>query len=392
MDVFKLIQFVMALIHFVIVIIVLSVGFIVSGNDIYSLIFWYGFDPHNYIFIVVSQLTWLNMYLHIREYREMHNGKTYEQVKAKVKMNENYIAAIMILLYVVIASMLMIITILQYGSGWKSIANIPYDAIDNNTWRFSFILQKIMFYSRAGIFCLFVFLVVFFYFILLKAMKKNLNYYYRKKYRDLTTIMIVGFTWLGLSIVIDCINYFLLIELDAIDYFRGGERNHTLSEKVAFVIMRIIQESIHLFYIFYFVRNIDFTQYVIDILSGYRIDAWFHCASRFITKGIVQTERSPTKESLFQVASIEEEESSRRCSTEVQNWRSTATNKKVDNTYKENYERFQGIEKINRTVDASKINALNSGKKFNLNGSHNIEITNNIPLKVTNTSSEYDSE
>jgi hypothetical protein len=89
MDCFKVIQYLMALIHFSIFIFVLTLGFAVSGNSVYSLVFFLAFDPHNYIFTAINQMTWLNMFLHIRTYRELHNGKSYEEVKLKIIKNEN---------------------------------------------------------------------------------------------------------------------------------------------------------------------------------------------------------------------------------------------------------------------------------------------------------------
>jgi hypothetical protein len=182
-------------------------------------------------------------------------------------------------------------------------------------------------------------------------MKKNLNYYYKKKYRDLTTIMSVGVICLSLGITIDIITYFYYAQLDSFDYFKGDGDKKSTFEKLSLLSMRIVQESTHMFYIFYFVRQIDFKQYVLDIMSGYRIDEQFHSDSKFIVRGIIPKQRKVDFDSLYHVVDTEhedEDESSLRDSTIANHWGNASNISLIDNTYKENYERE--CESINRTI------------------------------------------
>jgi hypothetical protein len=182
-------------------------------------------------------------------------------------------------------------------------------------------------------------------------MKKNLNYYYRKKYRDLTAIMCVGVLCLSLGITIDIINYFYLVKLDSFDYFKGDSDKHSTFEKVMLLSMRIIQEFTHMFYIFYFVRQIDFKQYVLDIMSGYRIDDQFHSDSKFIMRGIMRKQRKMTTESLYHEEGTEDADTfAFRHSTIANTWGIASNINLIDNTYKENYERNNEIKSINKSI------------------------------------------
>ena len=152
----------------------LSIDYVINGPLTYSLASLFNINPNLLVFILINQICWLNLIIHIRNFKLMGSRFTYEEVRKTITKFELRAIIFLVVVYVSIFAIIFINIFAEY------VSNCP-DRSNSTFWLWSKILQFINGYFSMIITFILAFTVIKLYYDLKTTLKLNLNYYYEQK-------------------------------------------------------------------------------------------------------------------------------------------------------------------------------------------------------------------
>ena len=250
------------------------------------------------LYYILNQLAWYMLIVHLETYRLLAEDANYRDWKTIIKRNE----WIFLILSIIVSTF------------WIGI-RVLYDIFGIFSFQWTQLFITISLILRAIFEFLLAINEIYLFMKVKKVMSQNLNYYYNSYRNNLYALVIINVT------------YFLLWSmhniLDAI--FEIGDkstRDNKEWTKILYLIVRVLTFTYLLAYIIINSRNIKFKDWMIDVLSGYKLLRYYNEWSIFIKASelytedldglidsITSTDKSKHSETLFTEVSIQEDTS-----------------------------------------------------------------------------------
>ena len=303
-DVLKLLQHIAILLWYLaaIIDIILHLTTVVLSKFVY--IIFLHFDWIILIYYAINQLSWYLLSIHLETYRQIAQDKSYKNWKAVVLRKEIVWFSLIILFY----SFAIVWSVFLYlNSGTES-----------NDSKSSRVYSTYYFIQLVVIEILFGLNEIRLYFKVTLTMKKTLNYYYLKTKNNLKRMAIVntmfffGVAWINIIYSIFNVNTIEFTGYSIESGYKEVQSNIIIYLIFLYILnwLRTVEfrvlflwaaGSIHfmvLSYTYFNSKNIDFKEWILDVMLGYRIVNHYWECSLFIRWSIFYKESSRLSESV----------------------------------------------------------------------------------------------
>ena len=282
-DYFKIIQYVNIIMHSFFTTLALIIFLCFPKADLYSVKYLYLFDVNTFWFTMINQLCWLTLIMHLREYRHVMKGGDYREAKANILRFEKRAIFALISVYILITWVLFTILILDLGIGCPSFVQ---DGESSNplsdACKASLVFQDMLYYSKGILYFVFIVTQLTLFFLLRKYLKRNLYYYYTKTRTSLiiiTWVSILSLLTTAVMVLNDFSTYIDIVSMDSTSKISFSNKSRILH--IALIVA--IKATFYTF-VLYNVKNINFRQYLLDVMIGWEIQRYYGSASLFIRR------------------------------------------------------------------------------------------------------------
>lgn len=316
MDMLKMIQFLTLLLHFLISLSVLSLNFLSESSDLYSIKFLLSFDGNLTVFILTNQMYWLSLTVHIKNFEKLRQDHSYAEIRKRNRRFEWWFLIWVGILYAISVIGMTWMLVGQFVFGWRFFQSEDEGTgEDKGFWGISDVFQAVFYYSKSPMFIFFLMTYWVLFFYLCKTMRENLSYYYKNQRRHLFLLFLSSILFILTNIILGFMDYASNLTLNSLSYY-NEEFGHKSATVFIFVfILAIIQQMWYFFYIFDSINNINFKQYLWDVMKGYNIKQHYPNSSIFLRKSSFWRKSNnnpePDDESSFYLTTASERESTR---------------------------------------------------------------------------------
>jgi hypothetical protein len=228
-DLFRVIQYFNLILHFLFGIATLILVFSAPNTDLYSIKYLYMFDVNMYCFEMINQVSWLTLIVHLKYYKETRTTD-YMEVRKKVIRFENYMISMIGVVHLFLFLVMIFIIVFHFVSGCVSVAEVKTKFSELLTvCQASYLFQLVIYHCKSVLNFTFIVTKLILFFVLSRSLKKNLNYYYQKKHRDLVILTVISIVYMMLSGILGVLDYKYDIDIRSINRF---EHDKSLSNAV----------------------------------------------------------------------------------------------------------------------------------------------------------------
>ncbi|CAI2372752.1 unnamed protein product [Moneuplotes crassus] len=242
----------------------------------YSVDYLINFNPNYFGFIIINQLYWFNLIIHVKYYKQMRMGAVYDEVRQKIRRIQIweviFLAGIYLLLCLVIAFMF-------YSEFVQQCKRFRVQD-EHGFCYVQSIIQRVMYYINLFINGILIFTKTVIYCKLMSSLKNNLHRYYVQNKKKLKLLFLSSIIYIALDFVIILASFIYFSRVKKENLYKGV---FTYIFCSVHCLISIVEQLAFLFYIFYSIYNIKFKEYLFMLMYGYHIHSSISKACLFLT-------------------------------------------------------------------------------------------------------------